>query len=274
MAQLTELTPFSTDPGDELPVGVQLTWRLRSLIRSGRLAPGERMPSVRELAGWAAVNVNTVRSIYAGLEREGMIVTRQGAGSFVAATVTGSAEIERIAGEAILAARAAGVDPREVAVAAHVGATVRGTRGAPWIDEAGARAALRDQIGRVEAELAAYSRDLPAADPAERPITAPDPHIASVGELEATRDTLVDRLAAARRAAAKRTRAELDARALRDAMLADPGAHRRKAVSASEAGEPGCTTWESAPRFGPLGVLMSWWRVRVSGGCPLCPSDP
>ena len=274
MAQLTERTPFSTDPGDELPVGVQLTWRLRSLIRSGRLGPGDRMPSVRELAGWAGVNVNTVRSIYAGLERERMIVTRQGSGSFVAESVAGSAEIERIAGEAILAARAAGVDPREVAVAAHVGASVRGTGGAPWIDEAGARTALRDQIGRIEAELAAYSRDLPGPDPAELPITAPDPHIASVGELEASRDSLVDRLAAARRAAGKRTHSELEARALRDAILVDPGAHRGRAVSAREAGEPGCTTWESAPRFGPLGILMSWWRVRVSGGCPLCPPYP
>src|SRR5688572_25803427 len=146
----SELTPFSTDAADELPVGVQLTWRLRSLIRSGRLAPGARLPSVRELAGWAGVNVNTVRSIYAGLDREGLVETRQGSGSFVATAAGGSPEIERIAADAILAARAAGVDPREVAVAAHVCASLSGEHGAGWVDEAGARAALREQIARIE----------------------------------------------------------------------------------------------------------------------------
>jgi len=59
------ITPFKADPADELPLGVQLDWRLRALIRSGRLAPGERMPSVRALAEWASVNVNTVRGVYA-----------------------------------------------------------------------------------------------------------------------------------------------------------------------------------------------------------------
>ena len=69
--------PFRADPSDELPVGVQLEWRLRALIASGRLAPGERMPSVRR---WrrAGVNVNTVRAVYARLEEGGLIVTRHG----------------------------------------------------------------------------------------------------------------------------------------------------------------------------------------------------
>ena len=79
-----QASPFTADPGDELPVGVQLAWRLRALIASGRLAPGERLPSVRALAGWAGVNVNTVRGVYARLEDEGLVATRHGAGSFVA----------------------------------------------------------------------------------------------------------------------------------------------------------------------------------------------
>ena len=37
--------------GDELPVGLQLTWRLRALIATGQLISGERLPSVRRLAG-------------------------------------------------------------------------------------------------------------------------------------------------------------------------------------------------------------------------------
>ena len=86
MAQLAagpEATPFSTDPTAELPVGVQLSWRLRALIAAGRLASGERLPSFRRLADWAGVNVNTVRAVYAGLEDAGLVVSRQGQGTFV-----------------------------------------------------------------------------------------------------------------------------------------------------------------------------------------------
>src|SRR5687767_7679034 len=66
MAQ-TLTTPFSADTSSDLPVGVQLAWRLRSLIAAGRLGPGDRMPGVRTMAEWAGVNVNTVRAVYARL---------------------------------------------------------------------------------------------------------------------------------------------------------------------------------------------------------------
>src|SRR5690242_18782991 len=112
MAQLEAVTPFRADAESELPVGVQLAWRLRALITSGRLAGGERMPSVRTMAEWAEVNVNTVRAVYARLEEEGLIETRHGRGSYVAPGAIGSDAVERIAAEAIEAAREAGVDPR------------------------------------------------------------------------------------------------------------------------------------------------------------------
>src|SRR5215207_10114349 len=116
------VTPFHADPDDELPVGVQLAWRLRALIAAERLVAGERMPSVRTMAQWAGVNVNTVRAVYARLERDGMIVTRHGLGSYVAGESRGSPEVERIAAEAIEAAREAGVDPRDVAITALIAA--------------------------------------------------------------------------------------------------------------------------------------------------------
>src|SRR4029079_15737997 len=53
--------PFAVDHQSELPVGVQIGWRLRALVAGGRLAPGDSLPSVRRLAEWADVNVNTVR---------------------------------------------------------------------------------------------------------------------------------------------------------------------------------------------------------------------
>jgi len=299
MAQQVESrTPFSADPGDELPVGVQLAWRLRALIAAGRLAAGDRMPSVRTLAGWAGVNVNTVRGVYARLEDEGLIVTRHGRGSFVADDAGGSPEVERIAAEAIEAAAEAGVDPRDVAIATLVSAALPeglepdlpaepdGAGDEPaeldlealaaelelddvWLeaDELGARRELRRQIGRLEAQLASYRRDLESLEPPR--VSAPEPRIASAAELERTRDALLRQLGAARAAAAERARRERRAREVRDAMVADPGAHRWEVVSADETGEEGCATWEVAPRLGPLGALMSWWRLKVSGGCPL-----
>jgi DNA-binding transcriptional regulator YhcF (GntR family) len=298
-----ETTPFSTDPGDALPVGVQLSWRLRALIVSGRLAAGERLPSVRALAGWAGVNVNTVRGVYAELEAEGLIATRHGAGSFVADDAAGSPEIERIAGEAIEAAREAGVDARDVAIVAMVAASLpagldeelpteplvlgEDEEEPPpaltleelaaeleiddsWLeaDEVGARRELRRQIGRLEAQLASYQRDLETLG-GPRLLNPPEPRIASAEDLERTRDALLRQLADARAAGASRARRERRAREVRDAIVADPARHRWEIVSAAETGEEGCATWEAAPRFGPLGALMSWWRVKVSGGCPL-----
>src|SRR5438874_558539 len=116
MAQLQEeLAPFRTDPADEVPVGLQLAWRLRALIASGRLLPGDQLPSVRALAEWSAVNVNTVRSVYAKLEDDGVVVTHHGLGTFVGARAAPSPDLERIAADALDQAREAGLDPRELA---------------------------------------------------------------------------------------------------------------------------------------------------------------
>jgi GntR family transcriptional regulator len=289
-------SPFKADPADELPVGVQLAWRLRALIAAGRLAPGERLPSVRTLADWAGVNVNTVRGVYARLEGEGLVATRHGAGSFVAEAAGGSPDVERIAAEAIDAASESGVDPRDVAIVALVSSALPEAldEGLPneraeeepaeldleqlaaeldlddsWLeaDEVGARRELRRQIGRLEAQLAGYRRDLESLGPPR--ISPPEPRIASAAELERTRDALLHQLATARNAAAQRARRERRAREVRDAMVADPAAHRWEVVSSAETGEEGCASWQSEPRLGPLGALMSWWRVRVSGGCPL-----
>jgi hypothetical protein len=223
------------------------------------------------------------------MEADGLIATRHGRGSFVADGASGSAEVERIAAEAIAAAAEAGVDARDVAIVALVSAglpdipealppATDAEPGPPeiaaelglsetWTDapEAAARRELRRQIGKLEAELAAYPPDPARAKPALRPA---EPRIAGVAELAATRDALLSELAAARAEAAKRGRRERRAREVRDAIVADPSAHRWEVVSAAETGEEGCVTWDVAPRMGPLGALMNWWRVRVSGGCP------
>lgn len=230
--------PFAIDPGNELPVGLQLTWRLRALIATGRLTSGERLPSFRQLSEWARVNVNTVRTVYAGLEREGLVVTRQGQGTFVAEDVQTASQLEEIATEALRRAREAGLSPRELAVVATVCADMQGGLGetggdAPTFlpdpaEESEAievRHELRRQIARLEAALAAYPREIPSDLP-----TAPrraSGHVAGVAELEQTRDTLIAQLSTAQRAAEERARR----------------LGREKAGEAS-----------------PLEQAMSWWR--------------
>lgn len=76
----------SIDPRDRTPIYAQLERALRAAIASGRLAAGDRLPTVRQLAVDLRVNANTVARVYAELERAGVIETRRGVGSFVCAT--------------------------------------------------------------------------------------------------------------------------------------------------------------------------------------------
>ena len=200
-----EPNPFATDPGDELPVGLQLTWRLRALIATGQLAKGERLPSFRQLAGWAGVNVNTVRGVYEGLEREGLVVSHQGQGTFVAAEVDSRPELEEIAADALRRAREAGLGPRDLAIVAMACVGVE-----PESEKIEVRRELRRQIARLEAQLAAHARDLRDDLPtAPRRAVA---HLAGVEELEQTRDTLIAQLSEVQRAAEERGRHEAEAR--------------------------------------------------------------
>src|ERR1700733_5157018 len=121
--------PFATDPSDELPVGLQLTWRLRALIATGQLASGERLPSFRRLAEWAGVNLNTVRAVYEGLEADGLVVSRQGQGTFVADGIEPAPELEEIAAEALRRASEAGLGSRDLAIVAMACASIPGSVG-------------------------------------------------------------------------------------------------------------------------------------------------
>jgi DNA-binding transcriptional regulator YhcF (GntR family) len=76
---------LSVDRGTGIPLGAQLAGRIRTAVQDGTLVPGERLPSVRELADIAGVNVNTIRAVYARLESEGCVSSEQGRGTFVTA---------------------------------------------------------------------------------------------------------------------------------------------------------------------------------------------
>ena len=77
---------LAVDRNAGVPVGAQLAALIRAALRDGALAPGDRLPSVRELADAAGVNVNTARSVYARLESEGVVRSEQGRGTFVSGT--------------------------------------------------------------------------------------------------------------------------------------------------------------------------------------------
>lgn len=59
------------------PIYAQLVEKIQMQIVSGRYAPGDRLPTVRELAAAAAVNPNTMQKAFAELERSGLIITQR-----------------------------------------------------------------------------------------------------------------------------------------------------------------------------------------------------
>ncbi len=142
----------------------------------------------------------------------------------------------------------------------------------PALDgEVAARRTLRDQIARLERELATvlastYPRVVAPPDPAHRPRA---PRLLDLARLERTRDSLAARLSDVHRRAAEQAERQAAARERLQAMLADPPAHKGERVANPELGLPGCTTYAVLPRLGPVGLLTNWWRVKISSGCPL-----
>lgn len=65
------------------PVFLQIAERIQMDILSGRYQPGDRLPSVRELAGEAAVNPNTMQKAFSELERIGLVYAQRTAGRFI-----------------------------------------------------------------------------------------------------------------------------------------------------------------------------------------------
>ena len=98
---------------------------------------------------------------------------------------------------------------------------------------------------------------------------AAEPRVLDLGELERLRDGLAERVAEARVTLRERAAAETSNRELLRRMLAAPADFKWVRISRDDLGEPGCGHWHSRPRLGPIGMLMGWWRVKVSSGCPL-----
>jgi hypothetical protein len=141
---------------------------------------------------------------------------------------------------------------------------------APAEAQRAARRTLRRQISHLEAELAeafvtAFPMGgLPLPEPAPR-----TPRLLDLGELERVRDQLADRLQDARSEITRRADEQEAKRVLLERMLLEPGSYRFVRISRGELGEPGCGVWHVRPRLGLIGMLMGWWQVKLSSGCPL-----
>ena len=137
-------------------------------------------------------------------------------------------------------------------------------------DERPARRTLLDQIARLEDELAQLFCSTWPRKGFEWSVSSRNgPRMLSLAELESLRDELAERLSSARRALSDRTWVEEQHRRRIEEMLLEPDKHKWVRVSNEDIGEPGCKHWHVRPRWGLLGMLLSWWRVRISSGCPL-----
>jgi DNA-binding transcriptional regulator YhcF (GntR family) len=222
---------LTLDRASDIPLGTQLAWKLRGAIAAGRLAPGERLPGVRELAQQAGVNVNTVRAVYTRLAEQGVIVSEHGRGTFVG-QMAGQDELVRLAERAAGEARRSGVDPRDLAALLYAEPSAGGVRGGAE-GEGHRRRRLRATIERLEEEQTELEVELAARDASPPPLPAPDKpspafkrvgaRLLSADELEAASDELAERVGdLRRRLAAVRDSEAAPARAPRSVGAGSP----------------------------------------------------
>ena len=152
----------------------------------------------------------------------------------------------------------------------HTAGLEPGTR----VEEEGqlaARRSLRAQIVKLERELADAFVTAASMGGLE-PVTgagATAPRLLDLGELELVRDRLAQRLTSARALITQRAEEQEAARVRLERMLLEPGRYRFVRITREELGEPGCGAWQVRPRLGLIGMMMGWWQVKLSSGCPL-----
>jgi hypothetical protein len=138
------------------------------------------------------------------------------------------------------------------------------------VDERAARRSLREQIARLESELSSlFCSTYPRTGFEWNVTSRGGPRILSLRELEEVRDDLSERLRENRRTLSDRTWVEERNRQRIEEMLLEPEKHKWVRVGNEDIGERGCKHWHVRPRFGPVGMFLNWWRVRISSGCPL-----
>lgn len=157
---MTLATHFPLDREGAVPLGVQLSRTLEHAIKDGELRPGDQLPSVRQMAALAGVNVNTVRTVYGRLEQQGFVTSEHGRGTFVRGAAPGGQP-----------------DPAA---------------------DRGYRRELMRQIAELERQAAYYTRHRLVGGP-EPPPRKPASQLLPATELMAVRDELHDHVRRLRR---------------------------------------------------------------------------
>jgi GntR family transcriptional regulator len=110
---------FRLDPRSNVVPYLQLVEQVRRALRTGALEPGDRLPTVREVAASIAINPNTVLKAYRELEHEGLVEGRPGQGTFVTRSLAGpslgrQAELRQALLSWLASAREAGLQPEDI----------------------------------------------------------------------------------------------------------------------------------------------------------------
>ena len=110
---------FRLEAGSGVPIYRQLVEQVRREVMLGRLRPGERLPTVKDVVDSLSINPNTVVKAYGELEHEGLIVRRQGVGTFVAPSpptilLQAPASLRQSLLRWVARARGAGLSPEQI----------------------------------------------------------------------------------------------------------------------------------------------------------------
>jgi DNA-binding transcriptional regulator YhcF (GntR family) len=122
---------FHLDPRSGVATYVQIVQQVKEALRLGTIEVGDQLPTVRDVVADLAINPNTVAKAYRELEREGLVVARQGRGTFVASTLAAAASLRHYGALRaelegwLAAAETAGLD--EESIRALISATLRET---------------------------------------------------------------------------------------------------------------------------------------------------
>jgi hypothetical protein len=139
----------------------------------------------------------------------------------------------------------------------------------PFVDRQ-ARDDLRRQIALLEKRLGdLFASAFPRTGIDWGVPAVGGPRVLGIAELERVRDGLAVRLHEAQAELGRRGEVEEENRGLLESMIAAPERYHWVRIAAEDVGERPCQHWHARPRWGILGMLFGWWRVKHSSGCPL-----